>query len=973
MQQHNNQRSFISVFDQLFDVAIYGAGHAGYIAAMQLADQGLHVLLIDTCGDLVWESGRCFVPTVGEIKNSDTPHLQKLLDDVAQRGGYDGTFLDGGMAEVSATCFLKQSDVRALYYVYPVAVEKSDDLIKSIILATKSGLRRVVARQFIDASENGLLHRLTGDDTPLRQPSQQHLYMYLQHLNWPDDAGGTQTIWETQRLFVGNIAQDQTIRQATQQTISQLNASEKQGVLSHVSVDPYPVYEHTPRACQPHGNLASASPAFAGDAIYTLADRAKLGMNAVTQIKQMPCAQIATHDLHAQIPSIKPVAEIQTDVMVAGVGTGGALAAIAAGMKNMHVTAIDPMTFPGGIGTGGGIHAYYFDVPGGLQDTIDQQTSALMKEHDQVLKSHRFNPVAKMIVLENQFTEHHVQFIPRSMLCNVTVQHGSITSALIATKNGPVRIIAQAYIDGTGDGDLCAMAGADFYIGREADGLPHALSQSSGYIHIREHYIASAASNYDSGWCDPTDPDDLTRARMLGIAQLIQDKATNAERVTYITPALGLRQARQIQTDYVVTLDDQLSGKQFNDVIGYSGCDYDSHTVDYPLEADEGMFWVCLMRMRYTPYVFQIPYRCQIPVGLKNVLIASRSLGVTQDAHYALRMMRAMQRIGESAGYAAAQLVQQDIDNLRDIDINTLQSQLKQTGALLDDPSETCKGWHRKLLIDMQSRQANLPIEKDPRTTQAIKHLKEGREDAGFWLLMKNQSCFEKQVLKILMQSDNVQARWYAAGIAAMWGCQDAEPVLIDAIKQHRYGYESRTAVDLPRDQQHPIISSRYYPDWLTAVCLLRKCGTNQCLDVLLELLTCHIPTLLTAESVLYTIRRLIRDKRITDFSKVIQIIQEIRPEKITQQNITAQVSVSGLADIALNGWDEKSTPTCAIPHRWPIANTVEDHQWQLELMLAHICQDIDMNFTFDLLRHTDTDRTLVRNILAQVHDCNHK
>ena len=62
---------FISVFDQVFDVAILGAGYAGYFAAMQLSEQGKSVLLMDAYGDLLWESGRCFVPTPGPPEPSE--------------------------------------------------------------------------------------------------------------------------------------------------------------------------------------------------------------------------------------------------------------------------------------------------------------------------------------------------------------------------------------------------------------------------------------------------------------------------------------------------------------------------------------------------------------------------------------------------------------------------------------------------------------------------------------------------------------------------------------------------------------------------------------------------------------------------------------------------------------------------------------------------------------------------------------
>jgi ribulose 1,5-bisphosphate synthetase/thiazole synthase len=787
MSTISQSQPFVSVFDQVFDVAIYGAGYAGYTAAMQLSQQGKSVLLMDSCGDLLWESGRCFVPATGD---SDNQHLQKLINDVKQRGGCDGTFFDGAMAEISATCFLKESDIRALYYVYPVALEQADGLIQSVIVATKSGMRRVVAKQYVDASDRGWLLKLTGQKIKQRMPARQELYMYLQHLNWPQNAGGQKTVWDTQRLFTSQVQQSQTTRQATEQAIASLSPVEQEGVLSHVSYDPYPIFEASDIANAPQGNLAIAAAGFVKQAITTPADRVQLGMNAAAQLTQLQSAAGDENLLGMPITPLENVTELQADVFVAGVGTGGAVAAIAAGQAGAKVYAIDPMSFPGGIGTGGGIHAYYYGVPGGLQDVIDTQTSMLMNKYGQVLSSHRFNPVAKMIVLENLFAQYGVVFKPYAMLCDVTVENGVVTSAIIASEGGPVRIIAKAYIDGTGDGDLCAKAGAEFEMGREGDGIPHAHSQSSGCVHVREHNITSGSRNYDSGWCDPTDADDFTRARITGIAQLQLDKAVNEQRVTYVTPAIGLRQARQIKTDYMITLDDQVRGRMFDDVIGYAGSNYDAHTADYPLESDEGVFWVCLSRSWYQGFVIPMPYRCLLPKALKNVWIASRCLGITQDAHYALRMMRAMQRIGEASGYAAAELAKQQLDDARKVDIKQLQAKLTATGALLDDMSTTCSGWHKKICDEMAVRDPKVAITHDPRALRALESLKQGKPDSAFWLLMKHPAEFEKQVMTLLATTDNAKIRWFSAGIAAMWGKSEAEDVLINVIANRQYGYD---------------------------------------------------------------------------------------------------------------------------------------------------------------------------------------
>src|SRR5262245_9053774 len=64
------------------------------------------------------------------------------------------------------------------------------------------------------------------------------------------------------------------------------------------------------------------------------------------------------------------------DVVVVGGGTGGAPAAIVAGQEGLKTAVIEPQSFLGGIGTGGGIHMYYHGLQTGVQHQIDERTAA---------------------------------------------------------------------------------------------------------------------------------------------------------------------------------------------------------------------------------------------------------------------------------------------------------------------------------------------------------------------------------------------------------------------------------------------------------------------------------------------------------------------------------------------------------------------------------------------------------------------
>src|SRR5690606_19763761 len=90
----------------------------------------------------------------------------------------------------------------------------------------------------------------------------------------------------------------------------------------------------------------------------------------------------------------------QAQVAVAGAGTAGAVAGIAAARQGAQVVVFDPLPFAGGIGSGGGIHTYYFGVKGGLQDEVDQRTRAIMPLFGPVQQVRGFHPDTKKFVLE---------------------------------------------------------------------------------------------------------------------------------------------------------------------------------------------------------------------------------------------------------------------------------------------------------------------------------------------------------------------------------------------------------------------------------------------------------------------------------------------------------------------------------------------------------------------------------------------
>lgn len=937
-------------FNQVFDVVIVGSGLAGYAAAMTLRDRNKSVLLIGPRGDLLWEAGRCFHPHAGRC---DDPHWRGLVEAAAQRGGWNGQWLDGAIAEIVATDLLAAGGIAALYYAQPIALERESDgrPITSAIVATKSGLRRVAGRQWIDATEQGQLHRLADPSWAGRPPASTWIHLNLQHADWsavPGAEGLQKTAWRMQRVL--SIAIDPTPRLWRHEVLAALDRLREQlgeaiGAVSmtHPSIEPIAVYDAAPVQPAPAGadNLVSASPAAVSDTIHTLADRFHLGLRAAGALADHPVHRV-DDDVFAQpLPDIAPAATLAADVCVAGTGTGGVMAALAARQSGASVRCIEPLAFAGGIGVGGGIHAYYWGVAGGLQQTLDERTRDLMKRYQSEagsgpLGDGPFNPWAKMIAIEQLFADAGVDLHLGATLFDVERQGERVTAAHIATDRGVLRIEARAYVDGTGDGDLCAMAGADFTLGREHDGLLHAYSQSAGLLRDLHGRPRMSMINFDAGFCDPTDPADLTRARLAGVRQYMQEHYDDFIRPTYIAPAIGLRQGRQVVTRYILSLDDQISRRRFDDVIGYTGCHYENHAVDYEFESDESIFWVWVNRQWLNPFACEMSYRMIVPRGLANVWIGSRCLGVSQDAHYTCRMQRDIQRIGEAAGFAAALATTLDV-RAAELPYAPLRRRLDATGAL----EKPVRGGVAPLFAEEISADALDMPDGQRSLDRALAALDGGVPGPGIWWLYQHCDAASEAVRQRL-DRERPMVSWLAACVLAMWGDAAAQPRFLRAIIAREYGYGEAYAPQAgetpdPLKDKEPLNWKRVVPNWLCAAALLRRCGDEACLPALMNLARTRPLALSTATTVALTLEHLVQRGMVEQHHNAItELLDEMIDAPLVGVIVTPQRNVGQTAELAMRGelaHDHDTHPPAMGKDVY--INPTDDFTWQLHVAIA--------------------------------------
>ena len=953
---------FQSCFTRRFDLITFGTGYAAFGAVLKAHEQGKTVCIVSRQSDLLWESGRAFMPYAG---TSADPLWKSWTTELQNRNAATNTEIDGALAEVIATELIAQKTIEVLYYSTPVAVEKSNDKLEAVIVATKAGYHRLVAHQWIDATEKAEVLCLTDPNLAARTPAKRNLFAYYQRLEWPDqneyhlststaDLALSPTLWPRQRRLTISLS-GETERPRNHMISSLQTFFEAHGQvltdapMSHCSLIDCPEYSpgNAPTLSLP-SNVLSASPAVSSKAIITLADRFALGVKTADQLANHTVHNPPS-DIHNRPINVSAQRSLETDVFVAGAGTGGAYASISAARTGANVIVIEPYEFPGGIGAGGGIHWYYYGIPGGLQAEADQRTLDIMPFFGGKRHVRGFHPEARKLILETMFDEAGITFLKGAMVCAAHTKDQNVTHVTSATARGLIDIRAHAFIDATGDGDLCVQAGADYTLGREGDGLVHAYSQSGGRLSERDGLLTVNHMNFDAGFTDPTDPEDLSRARIVGIRQYLQDQFSDESRWTYIAPAIGLRQSRQIKTDYTVTLSDLIERRKFPDAVGYTGAHYDNHAVDYEFESDEGLFWVWLCRAwRDGRTACEIPYRMILPKNLDNVWIACRAAGVTQDAHHSFRMQRDIQRLGEIAGNAAALSVIHQCGS-RDVPFVALRNRLAETSALDLDKSELTLDFGPTDGLNTLSELCNESEISQEQIDEGLEALQNGQSSRAVWYLYRAGDRVRSEVIAAL-DSQNPLTSWIAAGVLALWGDTSAEHRLLNAIRTQEYGYNDTD------DAKKPEQFNRVVPNWMAAISFLRCNGTQNTLPVFQDFVSQGNLALNVRTGMALTLERLVDRKILTksDRDTLTPLLNAIGSGntpgtyEIPQRNLT----------LASNSPQQRSGPQ---------RNTHDDYSWQLVLILSRINKKLGLPIPEEAEQYRNDPRALVRRAFANI------
>jgi len=179
---------------------------------------------------------------------------------------------------------------------------------------------------------------------------------------------------------------------------------------------------------------------------------------------------------------------------------------------------------------------------------------------------------------------------------------------------------------------------------------------------------------------DPTRVDAMTEAEIEGRAQvwsvlgfLQQYIPGFADSYLLETGAqIGVRESRRLQGQTVLTTEDIVRGRRFDDVIARNGYQIDIHD---PEGKD-------LVNQELVEGAYDIPYGALVSSDLSNVLVAGRAVSCSEEAFASLRTTPSCMAIGQAAGAAAA-LAASSGCTPAEVEVTTLQETLIKQGAEL--------------------------------------------------------------------------------------------------------------------------------------------------------------------------------------------------------------------------------------------------------------------------------------------------
>lgn len=368
------------------------------------------------------------------------------------------------------------------------------------------------------------------------------------------------------------------------------------------------------------------------------------------------------------------------DIVIAGLGTAGCIAAIAAAKKGLKVLGIERLNCMGGQGTAGAVFSYYYGANGGLFEDIDNEVNEMEKLG--YTKTHGINPFLKKYILEKEALNAGVTISYESVVTGVYLEGKKATGIKWFYDGRFINTGAKVVIDSTAEADICDMAGCETRMGREIDNGCQPFSNVMVTLYGNETWCRFI----DEGHINQTDGDELSEAiiETMTHPMHLREYFDPIDRVLYYTEHLGVREGRHIVGEETVTLNDFLKDRVTDKPLFFSYSNLDKHGCDFGFESDLIQEWAIVGGLWEINISVPIPMGAIIPKGYDGILAAARHLAVDHDIATAVRMKRDMHKCGEAAAIVAYASIYSNC-RLKDVSYDFILPLLKENKCLSEE------------------------------------------------------------------------------------------------------------------------------------------------------------------------------------------------------------------------------------------------------------------------------------------------
>ena len=414
------------------------------------------------------------------------------------------------------------------------------------------------------------------------------------------------------------------------------------------------------------------------------------------------------------------------DVLVVGGGASGIAAALQAGRAGASTVLVERGSQVGGNMTTGGVnfpglfHAEGRQIIDGCAYEILTNAAALsgfpLPDFSARKVPHWKHQVRVEIpvyvaVAEEALTRAGVELRYHTAPSGVKRADG-VWQCVLCADGVSSRIAAKVLIDCTGDGTLAALAGAK----RLRDSVRSPGSFLYSFANGRELWercdkaklaraFESAMSNGElepedavrglrtifegapgTSWNYVPDADTSTaekrtetnrrgRASMLRLYRFLRRQpGLENLRIGMVSAEVGVRETWRVEGDYVISQEDYVTGRPFEDAVCYAYYPVDLHSVEggvKPQQLAKGV-------------VPTVPFRALCVKGVPNLLVAGRCVSADRLAASGLRVQGACMAMGQVVGQSAALAASKGCD-VREVPLHELRTSLRALGAVVPE------------------------------------------------------------------------------------------------------------------------------------------------------------------------------------------------------------------------------------------------------------------------------------------------